>query len=184
MDKELIKDIVGRPRWWLVAAPLVVIFLVLAALLVPKAADGAPPAPAASAALTCPSSEWSCYTPKRYARDFRHDRLRNSRGVHLPPRVERMVRRAMAAKGFATKARGESKWWEETLGFTACLAGPRWTGVCRKGQRWVNRILTETARVTAFCGGAAVIGTLAGGGGWGAGKGALGCLWSRLMGLW
>jgi hypothetical protein len=130
--------------------------------------------------------EWSCYTARHYARDFRHDRLRNSRGVEFTPRIKRMIRRSMAAKGYSVEesVRGDGSWWRDTLGITACMAGPRWTGVCRTGQQWVNRILTQTIRITAFCSGAAVIGTLAGGGGWGAGKGALSCLWSRAMGLW
>ncbi|PWN04677.1 hypothetical protein DJ010_03395 [Nocardioides silvaticus] len=187
MDKELVKDIVGRPKWWLVAAPLIVLFLVAAALLVPKAADGATNAEAVPVATrttprTCPSMEWSCYTARHYGRDFRRERLRNSRGVEFTPRVKRMIQRSLSAKGY--DARGDGSWWRDTLGITACMAGPRWTGVCRRGQQWVNRLLSETIRVTAFCAGAAVIGTLAGGGGWGAGKGALGCLWSRAMGLW
>ncbi len=187
MDKELIKDIVGRPKWWLVAAPLVVLFLVLVVVLVPRSADGAPDrgrdrVADSPPAKTCPSGEWSCYTAAHYARDFRHHRLRSSRGVEFTPRIKRMIRRSMSARGY--DAFGDSSWWRETLGVTACMAGPRWSGVCRKGQSWVNRILHDTIRVTTFCAGAAVIGTLAGGGGWGAGKGALGCLWSRAMGLW
>lgn len=184
MDKESVKDIVGRPKWWLVAAPLIVVLLVAAALLFPRDAEGtaAQGVVAQPAAKICPSGEWSCYTADRFAGEFRSDRFDNSRGVEFTPRVKRMIRTAMSAKGLT--ARGDAAWWEETLGYTACMAGPRWTGVCRKGQEWVNAIMQETVRVTAWCSGAAVIGTLAGGGGWGAGRGGLACLWSRLMGLW
>jgi len=179
MDRECVKDVVGRPKWWLIAAPLIVLLLVLAALLFPEDADGAV---APETARICPSGEWSCYTADRYAKEFRGGRFETSRGVEFTPRVKRMIRNAMRADH--VPARGESSWWQETLGFTACMGGPRWAGVCRKGQYWVNRIMSETLRVTVFCGGAAVIGALAGGGGWGAGRGALACLWSRMMGLW
>jgi hypothetical protein len=36
VDKELVKDIVGRPRWWLVNVPLIVLFIVLFTWLTSK----------------------------------------------------------------------------------------------------------------------------------------------------
>ena len=129
VDKELVKDIVGRPKWWLIAAPLVVVLIAALALLLPRDAQGvmAPPA-----AKVCPSGEWSCYTADRFADEFRRDKFDSSRGVEFPPRIKRMIRNEMRAKGFAT--RGDGDWWEDALGFTTCMAGPRWSGVCRKGQ--------------------------------------------------
>lgn len=180
MDKGVVKDIVGRPKWWLIAAPLIVVLLVAAALLFPRDAQGV--VAQQPSAKICPSGEWSCYTADRFADEFRADRFDNSRGVEFTPRIKRMIRNAMSAKGVA--ARGDAAWWEDALSYTACMAGPRWTGACRKGQEWVNDAMQETVRVTAWCGGAAVIGSLAGGGGWGAGRGGLACLWARLMGLW
>ena len=179
MDKELVKDIVGRRKWWLIAAPLIVALLVMAALLVPRDAQGVVARPVAK---ICPSGEWSCYTADRFSDEFKADKFDNSRGVEFTPRIKRMIRDQMRAKGIAT--RGDDAWWQDALSYTTCMAGPRWSGVCRRGQTWVNEVLEETMRVTVYCGGAAVIGSLAGGGGWGAGRGALACLWSRLMDLW
>lgn len=115
MDKESVKDIVGRPKWWLVNVPIMVVFVVVGMLLLPDDADGAV---AAQSARTCPSGEWSCYTADRYAAEFLGD------------------------------------------------------------------LFEETSRITVFCGGLAVIGSLAGGGAWGAGRAAGACLWARLMGIW
>lgn len=187
MDKELIKDIVGRPKWWVVVVPLMAAFVVIASMCLPKDADGAErgglgPAPAPSSARICPSGEWSCYTAKRFAQDFRNARFGNSRGVELPPRVQRMVDRAMTKRGVAN--RGDDAWWRDALSFTACIGGPRWTGACRRGQRFVGDLVAETSRITVFCGGLAVIGSLAGGGAWGAGRATGACLWTRLMGVW
>lgn len=180
MRQELIKDIIGRPKWWLVVVPLMVLFVVLASLLLPDDADGSTTAPSAR---TCPSGEWSCYTADRYAREFRDGRFRNSHGVELPRRVKRMITRAMRAQGIA--ARGDDDdWWRKPLRFTACIGGPRWQGVCRRGQDSVNDMVADTSRVTVYCSGLAVIGSLAGGGAWGAGRATGACLWTRFLGMW
>jgi hypothetical protein len=179
MDNELVKDIVGRPRWWLIAVPLMVVFVVVATLLLPDDADSAVALPTAR---TCPSGEWSCYTADRYAAEFREGRFANSHGVEFTPRVKRMIRNAMSAKGVTS--RGNDDWWREPLSFTACIGGLRWHGACRRGQESVNELIADTSRVTVFCSGLAVIGSLAGGGAWGAGKAVSACLWTRLMGLW
>jgi len=34
-NRELLKDILGRPQWWLIVAPLIVLFLVAVSLLNP-----------------------------------------------------------------------------------------------------------------------------------------------------
>lgn len=47
VDKELVKDIVGRPRWWLINVPIMVVFLVVVTTLSPEDADGAVPPAAA-----------------------------------------------------------------------------------------------------------------------------------------
>lgn len=60
MDNELVKDIVGRPRWWLIAVPLMIVFVVVATLLLPDDANSAVALPTAR---TCPSGEWSCTPP-------------------------------------------------------------------------------------------------------------------------
>jgi hypothetical protein len=36
VDSERVKDIVGRPKWWLINVPLIVVFIVLAAMMWPK----------------------------------------------------------------------------------------------------------------------------------------------------
>lgn len=41
MDNEMVKDIVGRPRWWLIAVPLMIVFVVIATLLLPDDANSA-----------------------------------------------------------------------------------------------------------------------------------------------
>lgn len=183
LDKERLKDIIGRPRWWLLVAPAVVAFIVIATLVFPDDADSAPPPAAAEgASRICPSGEWECYTKKRFAREFRDRKYRSARGVALPPRVKKMIRKKAAAQGWS--AGDDAAWWEEALGVTTCIAGLRFRGSCRKGQERVDKIMKRTTRVTVFCGGAAVIGAMGGGGAWGAGKGGLACFWARLMGLW
>lgn len=179
MDKESVKDIVGRPKWWLVNVPIMVVFVVVGMLLLPDDADGAV---AAQSARTCPSGEWSCYTADRYAAEFRDGRFGNSRGIEFTPRIKRMISHAMRAKNLAT--RGNDDWWREPLSFTACIGGPRWQGACRRGHQFLGDLFEETSRITVFCGGLAVIGSLAGGGAWGAGRAAGACLWTRLMGIW
>jgi len=179
VDYELIKDIVGRPRWWLIAVPLMVVFLVVASLLLP---DDAESAVKPTSARTCPSSEWSCYTADRYAEEFRDGRFRTSQGIEFTPRIKRMISHAMSSKGYT--ARGDDDWWRGALSFTTCIGGARWRGACRRGQEFVGELMAETTRITVFCGGLAVIGSLAGGGAWGAGRATAACLWTRLMGVW
>ena len=112
MDNELVKDIVGRPRWWLIAVPLMIVFVVIATLLLPDDANSAVELPSAR---TCPSGEWSCYTADRYAAEFRDGRFANSHGVEFTPRVKRMISNAMSAKGMAD--RGNDDWWREPSDF-------------------------------------------------------------------
>ncbi|KAA1421225.1 hypothetical protein F0U44_02630 [Nocardioides humilatus] len=178
MDKkELIKEIIGGPRWWLVCVPLMIVWTLVVAWIWPEDAHGAVPPPSSR---ICPSGDWSCYTADHYAKDFRAGRLRNSRGVDLPPRVERMIDAAMEARGRAA-ARGNDSWWRRALSATTCIAGPRWQGACRRGQEPVNELLAGTSRVALVCGGYAVIGFLRFGQGWGVGKAIGTCLWNRVM---
>jgi hypothetical protein len=179
VDKELIKDIVGRPRWWLTVIPLGIVFVLLLTWLLPDDADSAG---FREASRICPAGEWDCYTADRYADDFRAGRFGDSHGVDLPPRVKRMINDAMATRW--RTARGDDAWWRRTLSVTACIGGPRWQGACRRGQEFINNVIAETSRVQVACSGFAVIGFLGGSGAWGAGKGAGACLWTRLMGIW
>ena len=190
MDSEVWKDIVGRPRWWFLVVPVMVVFVLVMSMWVLPESDGATPAGGTEQRVEEQQLEEAeqprcCATwmqAKRYARKFRNGRFGSSRGLHLPDRIQRMVRADISARG--VQRGDDGPWWREALKTTACIAGPRFQAACVEGQNRVNELAERTSRVTVICGGAALIGFLGRGGAWGAGKGALACLWARLIGLW
>lgn len=195
MDQEVWKDIVGRPRWWFLVVPVLVVFVLVMSMWVLPESQGSTPVrgdeqrvaeqPVAEQRVEDTEQARCCATwlqAKRHARKFRNGKFGNSRGLHLPDRIQRMVRADISARG--VQRGDDGPWWREALQGTACIAGPRFHGACIAGQDRINELAERTARVTVICSGAALIGFLGRGGAWGAGRGGLACLWARLIGLW
>ena len=120
---------------------------------------------------------------ERMAKDFRQDRIRDSAGRGIPRKITRKLSSYAAEK--AAQGVTIRHWWKNGGMNTAhCMANWGWTGgsgwCMKNGNRpGVVKINREITKVTVICSGAAVIGSVKGGGWVGAGRGGLGCVWAR-----
>jgi hypothetical protein len=189
ITREKLGQIIRWELRWLVF-PGLLIALILGGLAFYKAEAVSTAAPAASVGPQCDWNGGTCREwGERKARQFRNDRLGNARGIYFPKYMQRRIARKMEMRYGRTSTSqrdGVGDWFRDRLKITACLVrNPVGThqGTCDEGQRKVNETMSRTMKVTATCGGTAVIGSLKGGGGWGAGQGGLACLWAVFMDL-
>lgn len=120
---------------------------------------------------------------RQMAADFRRNEIDDSAGRGIPRKISRALARYAARK--AQQGIRVQNWWSSGgMDQNLCMAAWGWAG----GTGWclqnghkprVARINREIVKVTVICGGAAVIGSVKGGGWVGAGRGAVGCAWAR-----
>lgn len=179
---------------------LVVVSLLTAAWIV--GVDRVWPADGATPKRACVTiSGDPCPTPDGQVKKFKARKLQNSSQVRLTPKLREMARDYVRAHpGSARQApllRDGGHWWDWPFETTMCMmhGGKGTMTNCdtkaetgRKiasGGTWLYDVSKRTTKLTVTCGGAAVIGTLGGGGYWGAGRGAAVCLWIKAIGqMW
>lgn len=150
--------------------------------------------PIRTSAMACVTNTGDpCPTAGRtYARKFRNDRYGTSKGAHFPRYVKRKIRvwyanhpnaPHVAARTPAGARVRTGDWWQWPLEELACAPsfGSGYRAHCNNGNDehtiWVHGV----RKVTVVCSGAAVIGTLGGGGAIGAGRAGGACMWMLLM---
>ena len=118
------------------------------------------------------------------AEKFREDRIRDSAGRAIQRKiVDRMVR--YAATKAANGVKVKNWWYSGGMHYTECMTHwstfPAGAQTCMAvGQNpTVRKINRQITGIKVLCGGAAVIASLKGGGWVGAGRGALGCVWTK-----
>jgi len=187
-----LKNAIGTKKWWLTVAPVVLVLLIGMLVYDAKTAEGAPATnategPVAGASLKYPVCETDCQNEwaKKRTRQFDKGKLGNAKGKRLPKHIRKRLAKkqaAMQAAGTWKAQAGPIDWWRENLKFNSCII---WNPIsvnqstCGAGQKAVNNTLLETNKLMFRCGGLAVIGALAGGGGWGAAKAGGGCLFGH-----
>lgn len=160
-------------RWWLFPGTLV-IALIIGFLAYDHDAFG----------VNCETSDCQAQWAEKRTDQFNDDKLGNAEGLHFPKAIKRRITRKMEAAGVAKPLakKGVIDWWKENLKMSSCII---WNPIsvnqttCGQGQKAVTSTLSETMKIFVRCGGLAVVGTLKGGGGWGAGKAGGGCLFAH-----
>jgi hypothetical protein len=154
----------------------------------------AAPASADSASRVCSNDDGtSCQRKavKRKVAQFKAGELGNSKGFRLPRKVRRMIALEVAQTSSRTEVRdGGGEWWRAPLTRAMCIGVSR-RNTCGPGSDAAEdsadlaEKVERSSEIAVKCGGAAIIGSfgLKGGGTayWGAGKGALACLWATFL---
>jgi hypothetical protein len=170
---DWMKDAIGRPKWWLTVGVALVLFLGVMVFVERADAD-------TEQVPTCGTHEVKCLAKKR-VNQFEAHKLGNAKGKHFNAKAIKRIRNQTAARQVVLRD-GCCDWITEPFKAATCfVTSPTGVhqGTCNEGQRSINRITEETRKFTFWCGGAALIGSLKGGGYWGAGRGLLGCTWTR-----
>lgn len=120
---------------------------------------------------------------RQMAQDFREDKIRDSAGRGIPRKIVRRLSNYAVTK--AEQGIKVRRWWTTGgMNQAHCMANWGWTGGTGWCMRYGNhptvvKINREITKITVICSGAAVIGSIKGGGWVGAGRGGLGCVWTR-----
>lgn len=118
---------------------------------------------------------------------FRSGSMGNARGFEFLPRIKTMIRNQIAVRATSPNFRDDSgPWWKAPFQGMRCMAygfnlGSLRTSSCRDSSENYTQMQRETTRITVVCGGSAVLGTLRGGGYWGAGIGLVGCFFGEIF---
>jgi hypothetical protein len=193
--KELIKDAVGRPKWWLINGTLIALFLALV-IWVGNKSDAVEPTNSSGSVSSgqqtkgpvCgPTNELECKRTwaNKKTRQFKNAKLGNAKGFRLPKNIRtRLDNKQGQASGYSTKVLADDDWWDFPGNVMKCLAYGGRTPACEEASKSQEVIAKNTVRVSIVCSGAGVIGMLHGGGWWGFGRGSGVCLWMKFAGLW
>lgn len=151
-----------------------------------SAADGS------STARACPPEMPSpCIgsppTAKEQVRKFKKRKIGYTHKIHIPKKVKRKIHRKWRKRHRDASRADWDNWWGGFVSRITCFGGQNWH--CAGGNGGfptsdAKDLLKDTGKVGFACGGAAVIGFAFRGGWWGAGAGAAGCLWTKLIATW
>lgn len=134
-----------------------------------------------------------CYKPHTLKRKFKKSKLGRSKDFWFPPKARRKMNRAWSNK-VGPKRAAKVQWWDKALAYGFCtttMDGGLSRQLCRKkGNENARKKWRRVAWTHIECGGLSVIGYKGGkitggslkGGVIGAGSGALGCYWSKMVG--
>lgn len=133
----------------------------------------------------------SCNAADAYKRKFNRGAMGNSRNVRLGRSIRKKLYQQttrMIEQGkisVVEAAAGDGAWWRYPFSSGRCWAATFMVRThCRPSradaEAWHNAWV-RTVKVGLVCGGAAVIGTFRGGGGWGALLGATSCGWAKFI---
>lgn len=188
--KERAKDVIGRPKWWLINGVAIVLFITAVAVLWPEDSKAAPVSPASSSQveqserIIC-NKECQRFFAKKKVRQFKKDKLGNAKGFRLPKNIRiRLDKKQGQAAGFSGKFISDDDWWDYPGQVFSCLAYGGMTASCDRASDIRDDIEKKTTKLAIVCGGSALIGFLGKGGWWGLGRGAAGCLWTKFIGAW
>lgn len=146
---------------------------------------------------SCPTED-PCTSPTSMAKAFKDHRLGHKpKNFKFPDKVRRMLKHNYAAThNNNNRCDGVggcvSSWWNSFNDSMSCVPNDVASGdfTCSAGSpegltaSELATFIKPTVKVTVACGGAAALGSLRGGGWWGAGVGGGACLWGKVVDLW